>query len=444
MCLSRMIQRNHICRRGWPMDQKSLFPAGSWPKFGSGELRVQADRSRWLLMSVALSLLSGCVLGPHTVQPSSLGYNEVLHDTAESELLLNLVRARYGEQPMFVEVPSITQQYDFTRTATVSGHFGHHFFLPIDAFPHWLFGGTLAERPTIVLAPKFDEKFNQRLRAPITIDTMSILVWCGWNIDTVLRLASNNINGLDNALMAGRAHPEWPADVSEFRMVTQQLRQLQLQGKVELVAIFPETHEKNKKGDAQLASHSFSRQSLREAQNKPEEKRIEAQPHVLRFAPDVVGKPEHQNVTRLLRLREDKVFYSVKEAAEGILKEQAPYDDLILSRRSFSEVLFFLAQGIEVPCEHLVAGIAHQTMLANGEAFDWNTVTGDLIQVRCCPKRPGHAEVAVKYRDHWFYIEERDLASRYTLSLVTEIYNIEVRGGGGASVPLLTIGASGK
>lgn len=381
------------------------------------------------------------------MQPSSIGYNEVLHDTAETEMLLNLVRARYGEQPVFVEVPSVTQQYDFTGQATIQGQFRNPVFPFGESLAHWIFAGTAAERPTIVLAPKFDEQFNQRLRAPITIDSMSILVWCGWNIDTVLRLASNNVNGLDNALMAGRPHPEWPADVTDFRHASLLLRQLQLEGKVELVAILSDgDKDKEKKEEMQTVSLKTSkgRPKVRLIADGEADKRVEGQPHVLRFAPEVIGTPEHLQLVKLLKLADTKeTYYPVNAAAEGILKERPPYDSVVLSRRSFSEVIFFLGQGIEVPCEHIEAGMVHQTRLADGSVFDWNNVTGDLICVRCCKKKPKNTEIAVKYRDYWFYIDRSDLASRYTMSLVVELYNMEVRGGGGAAVPLLTIGASG-
>jgi hypothetical protein len=387
---------------------------------------------RLLSLAIVLSCtLCGCALGPHTIRGATLGYNEVLHDTAEAELLLNLVRARYGEQPNFVEVASVTQQYAFTSQTTLQGDLAGQVFPAVGSFfPHLIWNGTVAETPTIALAPKFDDKFNQRLRSPISIDSMSILVWCGWNIDTVLRVTSNNINGLDNALMAGRAHPEWPANVDEFRQVTQLLKQLQLRGKVELVAQFEE-----EEGAAKPEA------------GKPDaekDKRLEDQVHVLRFSPDVVGGPEHQQLMHLLKLGKAESFYKVNAAAEGILKEQPPYEEVVLSRRSFSEVMYYMSHGIEVPCEHIVEGVAHQTLLGNGQAFDWNTVTGDMLRVCCQKRRPKHAEVAVKYRGYWFYIPNSDLNSRYTLNFLVELYNMEVRGGGGASVPLITIGAGGK
>lgn len=425
---------------------RSLADAPSSVSFG--ERLVTFGNHRLLLITIAIiSIACGCAIGPRTVQPSSLGYNEVLHDTAETEMLLNLVRARYGEQPVFVEVPSVTQQYDFTGQATIQGHFRNPVFPLGESLAHWILAGTAAERPTIILAPKFDEQFNQRLRAPITIDSMSILVWSGWNIDTVLRVSSNNLNGLDNALMAGRPHPEWPADVADFRQASQLLRQLQLQGKVELVAILSDadkSEEKNAGMQTVSLKNSKKNSRVRLIADESPDKRLEGQPHVIRFAPEVIGAPEYLQLKQLLRLEDtDEAYYPVNAAAEGILKERAPYDKLVLSRRSFSEVIFFLGQGIEVPREHIEAGVAHQTRMGDGSVFDWNHVTGDLICVRSSKKKPKNTEIAVKYRDHWFFIDRSDLASRYTMSLVVELYNMEVRGGGGAAVPLLTIGASG-
>jgi hypothetical protein len=411
-----------------------------------------------LLATILTCCSSGCAIGPHTVRSASLGYNEVLHSTAEAELLLNLVRARYGEQPVMVEVASVTQQYGFTSQATFQGLFGSHVFPLGLYFPNWLVGGTASETPTIVLAPKFDDTFNQRMRAPISIDSMSILVWCGWNIDTILRVASNNINGLDNALLAGRPNPEWPADVQEFRQVTQLLRQLQLRGKVELVALFAEKEEKESsakdkgekessakdKGEKESSAKGKGEKESSAKDKGEKDKRVENLTHVLRFAPEIVGTSEHQALMKLLKLRKAERFYKVNAAAEGVLKEQPPFDELVLSRRSFSEVLFFMSQGTEVPSEHIMQCIAHQTVASDGQAFDWNTVIGDMIRVRSQKQKPKHAEVSVQYRDYWFYIDESDLASRYSFNLLVELYNMEVRGGGGASVPLITIGAGGK
>jgi len=393
---------------------------------------------------------SGCALGPHTVGPTSLGYNKALQDTAESELLLNLVRARYGEQPSFVDVPNITQQYDFTGQATMQGHFRSIAFPLQEFFPHWVLGGTAAERPTIVVAPRFDVEFIRRLQTPISIDSMSILVWSGWSIDTVIRVTSNNINGLDNALAAGRPHPEWPAYNDEFKSVTWLLRQLQLKGQVELVAQFTQTEPVSFESDTELTlpdvmsaiEQGYAVEQVGDG-HRISLQGPASQTMVLRFAPEAVGSPEHKLLVERLQLDVSTDHYLVHGATEGVLKVHPQRDRITLSRRSFLEVIHYLSQGIEVPCEHIESGIVYQTTGGDGYVFDWNHVTGDLIRVHVQKKRPRDAEIAIQYRDHWFYVDGHDLQTRYTLNLLLELYRMEVRGGGGASVPLITIGAGG-
>jgi len=59
-----------------------------------------------------------------------------------------------------------------------------------------------------------------------------------------------------------------------------------------------------------------------------------------------------------------------------------------------------------------------------------------------CPRaafRPHHAAVAVQHRGYWFYVDETDLDSKSTFNLLLELFNLEIRAGGGAQIPLLTI-----
>ena len=41
-------------------------------------------------------------------------------------------------------------------------------------------------------------------------------------------------------------------------------------------------------------------------------------------------------------------------------------------------ILFYLSHNAEVPQPHQAAGLVTQTQSAEGEAFDWNEVTGGL------------------------------------------------------------------
>ena len=66
-----------------------------------------------------------------------------------------------------------------------------------------------------------------------------------------------------------------------------------------------------------------------------------------------------------------------------------------------------------MPQPHQAAGLVTQTQSAEGEAFDWNEVTGGSFGC-ALHSRPANAFVVVPYRGAWFYIADNDLESKST------------------------------
>jgi hypothetical protein len=62
-------------------------------------------------------------------------------------------------------------------------------------------------------------------------------------------------------------------------------------------------------------------------------------------------------------------------------------------------------------------------------------MTGDLFCIKVQTHRPRTSAVAIKYRGHWFYIDESDQDSRATFDLPLELFNLEIRAGGRARIP---------
>jgi hypothetical protein len=77
-------------------------------------------------------------------------------------------------------------------------------------------------------------------------------------------------------------------------------------------------------------------------------------------------------------------------------------------------MLFFLAEGIDVPERDTHAGKVAITRHETGELFDWRAVTGNLLRVHVESTRPPDAVIAVRYRGSWFYIDDADLSSKST------------------------------
>jgi hypothetical protein len=167
--------------------------------------------------------------------------------------------------------------------------------------------------------------------------------------------------------------------------------------------------------------------------------------YVFQFAPDVVGSPLMVEVAELAHLADIKPTYRIEFESEGHLKDRFQKKDrLVVSTRSILESLYYVSQGIDVPPEHVERGLVGMTFDESGQWFDWTRLTGDLLRVRSQKKRPKHSAVAVQHHGYWFYIDDTDLASKATFNLLLEVYNLEIRGGGGRQVPLLTIGAGGR
>src|SRR5262249_30284449 len=85
-----------------------------------------------------------------------------------------------------------------------------------------------------------------------------------------------------------------------------------------------------------------------------------------------------------------------------------------LETRSLLQALYYVSHGIDVPAEHVDAGVVTVTRDQSGEPFDWRVVIDDLFRARSvkADERPRNAHVAVPYKGYWFYIDETDQDSK--------------------------------
>ena len=102
--------------------------------------------------------------------------------------------------------------------------------------------------------------------------------------------------------------------------------------------------------------------------------------------------------------------------------------------------MFYLSNGVEVPPEHLACGSARATTDAEGKPMDGRELTRGLFEVHSCQghKPPASAYIAVKYRGYWYYIDDRDQASKATISLVLQLSRLDFNNDRPAA-PFLTL-----
>src|SRR5262249_54449896 len=125
---------------------------------------------------------------------------------------------------------------------------------------------------------------------------------------------------------------------------------------------------------------------------------------------------------------------------------KAGLDRLDLETRSLLQVLFFLSLGIELPPEHVRSGAVPLTLEPDGRVFDWQQVLAGLFQVYTAGGKapPPCAAVAVCYRGHWFYIDDRDRDTKATFALLLEVSRLQLSADKGATGPVLTLPVGGR
>ena len=348
-----------------------------------------------LLVPLFAALVGGCVsLGPTLLVGERLDYNLAVQRTNDEQLLLNLVRLRYRDTPHFLEVSSVSTQFNIAADAGLKLPFRPNSD-PVD-----LNGGiAYSERPTISYAPLQGEEFIERVLSPTAPEKIQLLYRSGWAIDRVLRLCVQRLNGLKNASSASGPTPTGKPDFEEFQQVTALLRVLQLRDAITL--------------------------SYEQRDNKSQ--------LLLRLGPQPKVTAEIAELRRRLGLEPGEHEYVLVGGPAAI---GGSY--IAMETRSLLGTLFFLSVGVEIPTADVEAGRVTLTQTDTGAPFDWSEVVGDLFRVQTSESRPSNASVAIRYRDHWFYIDDSDLASKSTFALLTQLFSLQA-GGAESVAPVLTL-----
>ncbi len=352
------------------------------------------------VMSVAgaLVFLSACgTLGPTAIQTSRTDYNVVLRQTEDEQLLLNLVRLRYRDRLLFLEASAVNTQFTFGGAAEASTEFG-------PGVPE-VYGvsGRVAveEKPTVTYTPLQGGDFVERVLSPIKLETLLLLDGSGWSTERIFRTCLQQMNDVRNAPTASGPTPDRPPEYEDFLRVTRLLRVLEQRDMV---------------AGARQADGSGL---------------------VLRFLPQAQALSEYQELMRLLDLDPGKLIYPVRTGVDAMEKDVFQW-----RTRSFAGVMYFLSQSVEVPQKDVAAGRVTVTLDENGEPFDWTRVTEGLMRIRSSAARPRNAAVAVFYRGSWFYIDDSDLDSKSTFSMLSQVFALQ-SGDVEKLTPVLTLPVGG-
>lgn len=179
-------------------------------------------RLRITCTTLAMLYLTGCAtIGPQTIARDRFRYTDAISDSWKRQMLLNMVKIRYADAPIFLDVSSIISQQ--LVEAEFHGSLSWDAFLPTDS--QTVGGrGKYADRPTITYQPLMGEKFTRSLMTPIRPAAILSLVQSGRPVDIVFRVCIESVNGIYNRV-GGRVRTH-KADPDFYRLIDS-LRKIQ-------------------------------------------------------------------------------------------------------------------------------------------------------------------------------------------------------------------------
>ena len=189
-----------------------------------------------LSAAVTASLfLAGCVsIGPRGLELSRTEFNSAIQRTDGEQLLLNIVRQRYNDPVMFLEVASVSSSISRTASLNLSG------FFPGGGSPESYnggVGGSYSDSPLVFYSPNTGERFVRQILTPIDLRTISLLLQSGWSIDRLMECCVDRINGVPNSPVHDIEDDSWP-EVSAFRRVAALLKKIQDSGQLRFATEF--------------------------------------------------------------------------------------------------------------------------------------------------------------------------------------------------------------
>jgi hypothetical protein len=345
------------------------------------------------LTILAVLQTAGCAgIGPHTVARDRFDYVSAISESWKRQTLLNMIKTRYADAPVFMDVSSVINQY------AVEGQLdlGFSWLDPVLGNTQSLGGHSkYTDRPTITYSPLMGEKFTRSLMTPIPVSAIMFLVQAEYPADYVFRICVQTINGLQNRSggeITGRA-----ADPRFYELLIL-LRKIQVKGGMGMRVI--------PAGEKQTV--------------------------VMFFRPltDRVVAGEIRRVRQLLGLKPDALEIRLVYGSFA-----ANDTEIAILSRSMLQIMIEYASYIDVPEAEVSEGRVGAT---KRESAQIEKLFPPLIRVRTDTSKPDDAYVTVRYRDRWFWIDDRDFYSKGMFYFMMLLFSLTERGGT-QGAPIVTV-----
>ncbi len=294
-------------------------------------------------------------------------YGQSIADSWKRQMLMNVVRLRYADAPVFMDVTSLITSYQIVGGANAGLQ------LYSSATPNEVSVGAnaiLSNTPTVTYQPLTGDRFMKSLLQPIPPASIFEMLQAGWPADLVLRTAVRSINGLLNQGGAQAAEDRFDT------LVTAVTRLQQASGLNIRV-------EEQKGGEAiviALPDRDLSAQAQADA----------------------------AQIRELLGIERTATEYHVTFG----LTPRSP-SEIALLTRSMLEIMIVYGVGIDLPAADRAEGRVTPGVASLAGA-------ASLVHIAFGGSPPADAYAAIPYRGRWFWIDDRDVRSktRFTFLMI--------------------------
>jgi hypothetical protein len=361
----------------------------------AGRLQGAAFLGLYLLVHA----LVGCSgVGSKSISPDRFNYNAAIGQSSNEQMLLNLLRIRYKEVPVFLSVSSVLTQYSYGASAGIGGESGQG---GIDSS---YIGANAAlrysERPTITYTPLAGEEFSRKLISPLPDDRIFLLAQSGWPPQLLLGLCIEVISGLRN-LPFNRAPTA--KDLEQYRKFSEGVELMIKLSKLQLLEL---RRGMLSEGHLETVDHLI----FSEIDNPSDQAAIDRLKALLNLSSTI----NHYRITQKFTHLEP--------------------DEVTLRMRSMVSLMGLFARGVDIPAEHLEQGWARE------RAPNFNSEIIYHLNVQHSTNRPTDAFVSVEYGGYWFFIAHSDIDSKEAFSLISYLYQMQAPQAP-AAMPIITVPA---
>jgi hypothetical protein len=307
-------------------------------------------------------------------------------------MLSNIVKIRYVDMPVFVDVGSIVSGYSLSTT--VNGYLGFNDSFTGSNTQGLGASGTYTDRPTITYMPKTGDDYLRAILEPVAPTRLLALIQAGYSSKLLFTWAVEAINGVHNWSVSRRNSNRSGSADPEFIEFVELMQELQALGAVgfELTSDESEKHGIIFGLKKQGLSESAIQKSTR--------------------ATEIIGLDPKQEQFRVIYapFKSDSVT-------------------LAIQTRSVIQMLSAMAGFIDVPAEKA-------TYAAPG--YDVSDTSRRPFQVRSGKDRPDESFAQVKYQGYWYWIDNSDITSKRLFTLMLFITTLTNQAND-ANAPVLTI-----